>query len=92
MISAIKERSLTGVNISATTVRQYNTTSAAHLLGRVGAIQDWDAYKDKGYNMNDSVGINGMEAAFEDYLRGTSGTLIQEMSTSGKVVSRATTS
>ena len=87
VISAIKERSLTGVNISATTVRQYNTTSAAHLLGRVGAIQDWDAYKDKGYNMNDSVGINGMEAAFEDYLRGTSGTLIQEMSTSGKVVS-----
>ena len=89
VISAIKERSLTGVNISATTVRQYNTTSAAHLLGRVGAIQDWDAYKDKGYNMNDSVGINGMEAAFEDYLRGTSGTLIQEMSTSGKVVSES---
>ena len=89
VISAIKERNLTGVNISATTVRQYNTTSAAHLLGRVGAIQDWDAYKDKGYNMNDSVGINGMEAAFEDYLRGTSGTLIQEMSTSGKVVSES---
>ena len=89
VISAIKERSLTGVNISATTVRQYNTTSAAHLLGRVGAIQDWDAYKDKGYNMNDSVGINGMEAAFEDYLLGTSGTLIQEMSTNGKVVSES---
>ena len=89
VISAIKERSLTGVNISATTVRQYNTTSAAHLLGRVGAIQEWDDYKDKGYNMNDSVGINGLEAAFEDYLRGTSGTLIQEMSTSGKVVSES---
>ena len=88
-ISAIKERSLTGVTVSATTVRQYNTTSAAHLLGRVAAIQseNWANYKDKGYNMNDKVGIGGVEAAFEDYLRGESGTLIQELSTSGKVVS-----
>ena len=89
VISAVKERSLTGINISATTVRQYNTTSAAHLLGRVGPIQteNWEAYKAKGYNMNDSVGIDGLEYAFEDYLRGKSGTLIQEMNTSGKVVS-----
>ena len=91
VISAIKERSLTGVTVSATTVRQYNTTSAAHLLGRVAAIQreNWDQYKDKGYNMNDTVGIGGVEAAFEDYLRGESGTLLQELSTSGKVVSES---
>ena len=91
VISAVKERSLTGVNISVTTVRQYNTTSAAHLLGRVGSIQsaNWETYKAKGYNMNDKVGIDGMEAAFEDYLRGKSGTLIQEMNTSGKVVSES---
>ena len=91
VISAVKERNLTGVNISATTVRQYNTTSAAHLLGRVGSIQsaNWETYKAKGYNMNDQVGIDGMEAAFEDYLRGKSGTLIQEMNTSGKVVSES---
>ena len=89
VISAVKERSLTGINISATTVRQYNTTSAAHLLGRVGPIQteNWETYKAKGYNMNDSVGIDGLEYAFEDYLRGKSGTLIQKMNTSGKVVS-----
>ena len=88
-ITAIKERSLTGVTVRSTTVRQYNTTSAAHLLGRVAAIQseNWDQYKDKGYNMNDTVGIGGVEAAFEDYLRGESGTLVQELSTSGKVVS-----
>ena len=88
-ISAIKERGLTGVTVRATTVRQYNTVSAAHLLGRVGAIQNWDAYKDKGYNMNDTVGIDGVEYAFEDYLRGESGTLVQELNTSGKVVSES---
>ncbi len=88
-ITAIKERSLTGVTVRSTTVRQYNTTSAAHLLGRVSAIQaaNWDQYKDKGYGMNDKVGIGGVEGAFEDYLRGESGTLVQELSTSGKVVS-----
>ena len=89
VISAIKERGLTGVTVRATTVRQYNTTAAAHLLGRVGAIQNWDAYKGKGYNMNDTVGIDGVEYAFEDYLRGESGTLVQELNTSGKVVSES---
>ena len=88
-ISAIKERGLTGVTVRATTVRQYNTTAAAHLLGRVGAIQNWEAYKDKGYNMNDTVGIDGVEHAFEDYLRGEPGTLVQELNTSGKVVSES---
>ena len=88
-ISAIKERGLTGVTVRATTVRQYNTTAAAHLLGRVGAIQNWDAYKGKGYNMNDTVGIDGVEYAFEEYLRGEPGTLVQELNTSGKVVSES---
>ena len=88
-ISAIKERGLTGVTVRATTVRQYNTTAAAHLLGRVGAIQNWEAYEGKGYNMNDTVGIDGVEHAFEDYLRGESGTLVQELNTSGKVVSES---
>ena len=91
VISAVKERSLTGVNISATTVRQYNTTSAAHLLGRVSSIftENWEKYKELGYNQNDTVGIDGLEYAFESYLRGKSGTLIQEMNTSGKVVSES---
>ena len=37
--------------------------------------------------MNDKVGIDGAENAFEEYLRGESGVQIQELSTSGKVVS-----
>ncbi len=88
-ISAIKERALPGVTVSATTVRQYETTSAAHLLGHVGKIfsENWEKYKELGYNQNDTVGIDGVEAAFEQYLRGKSGVLLQEMSTTGKVVS-----
>ena len=85
----MKERRLTGVTIETTTVRQYNTVAAAHLLGHVGDIQssNWDYYREQGYSMNDKVGIDGAENAFEEYLRGESGVQIQELSTSGKVVS-----
>ena len=74
-ITAIKERSLTGVTVSATTVRQYDTSSAAHLLGRVSSIQaeNWDQYKDKGYHMNDTVGIGGVEGPLRSTCGGSRG-------------------
>ena len=87
VISAVKERGLTGVSIDVSPVREYQTSAAAHLLGRVGTIQNWDYYKELGYNMNDKVGIDGVESAFESYLRGESGTLVQELDTSGRVIS-----
>ena len=89
VISAIKERGLTGVSVDATTVREYQTSAAAHLLGRVGSIQNttWDYYRELGYSMNDKVGTDGAESAFESYLRGESGTLVQELDTSGRVIS-----
>ena len=87
VISAVKERGLSGVSIDTTTVRQYNTSAAAHILGHVGPIQNWEAYQGKGYNMNDKVGIDGAENSFESYLRGESGTLVQELDTSGRVIS-----
>lgn len=88
-ITVVKERRLTGVKVDAVTTRQYNTKSAAHLLGQVGAIQNWDSYKDKGYSLSDTVGISGVESAFEELLRGTSGTKYVELSQSGKVVSES---
>ena len=88
-ITAVKEGKLSGVKIDTVTVRQYETEYAAHLLGQVGPIyaEDWDRYKDKGYSMNDTVGKDGVEAAFEDLLRGTPGTRDIELNQSGKVVS-----
>ena len=94
-ISKVKEQGLAGVEIEAATVRTYNTEYAAHLLGRVGAIENWDAYKDldldgdgtPDYEMDDTVGKEGAELAFESYLRGTAGVREVERNTSGKVVS-----
>ena len=90
-IAAVKERNLRGVRIETATVREYNTSYAAHLLGRVGAIwaEEWESYKAKGYNMDDTVGKDGVEKAFEEYLRGRPGVRTLELSTSGKIVSES---
>ncbi len=87
-ISRVKEEGLPGIKVSTATVRQYETDYMAHLLGRVGAIQreDWPEYRELGYNMNDIVGIFGVEQAFEQYLHGSPGVRTIETNTSGKVV------
>ena len=96
-ISWVKELSLGGVNIEATTVREYHTTYAAHILGRVAAMSpdEWAYYKTvdldgdgtADYEMDDTVGKQGVELAFESYLRGTSGVKKVERNTNGKIVS-----
>ena len=42
VISAVKERGLTGVSIAGSTVREYTTTAAPPMEGRVGPHPNWD--------------------------------------------------
>ena len=96
-ISRVKENGLAGVTIEPTSIRQYNTTYAAHLLGRVALMsaEEWDYYQtvdldgdgSPDYQMDDSVGKEGVEQAFESYLRGTAGTRSVDLNLDGKVVS-----
>lgn len=90
-ITAVKENNLFGVKIEPVTVRRYETEYAAQLLGQVGSIYatEWDNYKEKGYAMNDTVGKDGMEAAFEDLLRGQAGVRDIELNQSGRVISES---
>ncbi|MCD8146779.1 MAG: penicillin-binding protein A [Clostridiales bacterium] len=79
-ITMVEEEGLAGVNIEALSVREYQTSYAAHLLGQVGAItaEKWaelSADEENTYNMNDSIGLSGVESAFEEYLKGVDGTL-----------------
>lgn len=100
LISRIKEAGLNGVVIEPTTVRRYHTEYAAHLLGRVGPIfqEEWEHYKNldedgdgvPDYQMDDTVGKDGAELAFESYLRGTPGKRTLERSnTTGKILSES---
>lgn len=86
-IAAIKERDLPGVEVVTETVRRYETEYAANLLGRVTSIYDneYEELKEQGYALDDTIGRDGVEAAFEQILRGTDGVRIEERSESGSV-------
>ena len=77
-LSAILELNIPGLNTEASTVREYNTKYASHVLGYVGAMtpDQWEYYKqleDQTYSMDAMVGQSGFELAFEEYLHGTDG-------------------
>jgi len=75
-----------GVVTDVDATREYATTYAAHILGRVGQIykEEYEAYKEQGYPMNAIVGKDGMEKALESYLRGVDGKNVVETNLSGK--------
>ena len=89
LISLIKDGNYAGVQVDTSSVRVYETDYAAHVLGYTGSIQDWDDYKDKdGYTLASTVGISGVENAFEDYLHGDAGKrLVTFDNDSGKITS-----
>ena len=73
-VSALS-RQLPGVTITTGARRQYFTTYAAHLLGRVAAISstEYAELKSDGYRLTDNIGKMGVEKAFESNLRGIDG-------------------
>ena len=95
VLSLITDGRYEGVSIHTASARVYNTTLAAHILGTIGPIwqEEWSSnektgyvgYADKGYSMNDLVGKDGVEKAFEEYLRGTDGRRLITTDEDGKL-------
>lgn len=65
-----------------------NGTLMPHILGNVGAINEdeYEALKDSGYELNDSVGKFGVESALEAHLKGVEGSKTVMRNSSGTVV------
>ena len=95
LLGRITDGKYRGVTIKTAAARVYNTKLAAHILGTVGAIwqEEWRSdestgyvgYADKGYNMNDLVGKDGVEKAFEEYLHGNDGKRLITTDENGKI-------
>ena len=95
VLSLITDGRYEGVSIRTASARVYNTTLAAHILGTIGPIwqEEWSSnektgyvgYADKGYSMNDLVGKDGVEKAFEEYLQGTDGRRLITTDEDGKL-------
>lgn len=84
--SLISDGQFQGARIIRSSARQYATTYATHILGTVGRIPDYtDEWEDRGYLMDDTIGLSGAEAAFEDYLRGTDGKRMISVNSDGKI-------
>ncbi len=87
--AAILELNIPGLAVEASTVREYYTDYAAHILGYVGAMSpaQWEHYKNiDGYLMDAEVGQAGFELAFEEELHGTDGWRIDEHTADGTLV------
>ena len=95
VLSLITDGRYEGVTIRTASARVYNTALAAHILGTIGPIwqEEWSSnedtgyvgYADKGYSMNDLLGKDGVEKAFESYLRGTDGRRLITTDETGKI-------
>ena len=105
-VATIKEHglSLPGVEIVETSTRSYEqSTVLPHVLGRVGKItaEKWKVtdengqttypLREKGYNMNDIIGISGLESAYEEELRGKDGVETITRNSDGVIVDTALT-
>ena len=90
-LAAVSELSVPGMMVEASTVREYNTKYAAHILGYVGAMSpdQWEYYKNlegASYAMDADVGQSGLELAFEEQLHGTDGYRIDYVTKDGTVI------
>ena len=88
-LSAIVELNIPGVKVEASTVREYNTDYAAHILGYVGPMSEkqWQEYKkNPDYEMDAEIGQDGLEAVFEEYLHGVDGWRVDEFTSDGTIV------
>ena len=86
-LAAVMELGVPGVLVETTTVREYNTTYAAHLLGHTGSMNAYEyenLYPD--YAMDAVVGKEGVEYTFEKYLHGTDGLLETTILSTGEVL------
>jgi len=91
MLSEITDGNYAGVRIGTSSVRQYETDAAAHVLGYIDRIwaEEWEVgYEEltaQGYEMDDLMGKAGVEKAFEAYLRGVDGQRIITTDENGRV-------
>ena len=95
VVAQINERNseFPGISIDTKSVRTYNNgTLAAHVIGYTRTISD-EEYKERKdtYEMDDIIGKTGIEAIFEEYLKGTSGEKQVEMSVDGTITGEYTT-
>ncbi|MEJ6792410.1 MAG: penicillin-binding protein 2 [Lacinutrix sp.] len=68
-----KMRKYKGFHIQKKSLRQYETTIGANVLGDIGEVNNRDIKNDPYYNLGDLIGKQGVEKSYEEILRGRKG-------------------
>lgn len=68
-----------GFYISKRTLRIYDRPIAAHVLGYVGEVNEHDLEVNPYYKRGDYIGKSGLEASYEELLRGVKGKRIMQV-------------
>lgn len=68
-----KMRKYEGFYIQKRSLRQYETTIGANVLGDIGEVNNAIINKDPYYKMGDLIGKQGVESSYENILRGKKG-------------------
>ena len=96
-LAVLLELNIPGLRPESSTVREYYTSYAAHILGTMGAMtsEQWEkvnyAQQYEGgpkYYMDAQVGQSGFESAFESYLHGEDGMRIDQVDKTGAIISQ----
>ena len=87
-LSTLLELNTPGLMVESSTVREYHTTYAAHILGYVSAMnnEQWQTFKNQGYAMDAFVGQTGFEKAFEEQLHAIDGTRVDVVDREGTII------
>ena len=89
LISSIMEKKMAGIEVERAYIRDYGTEYAAHILGYVGLMtqEEFEKYSLLKYANDAMVGKDGIEYAFENYLHGKDGEVIEYRNASGTILS-----
>ena len=74
-----------GFYVRKRSIRQYNSTAAGVLLGDIGEVSQRTIEKDPYYRIGDYIGLQGIEAAYEEVLRGKKGTEVLLRDARGRI-------
>ena len=75
----LDEMNIGGFYTSQRTVRQYPRKIGGNLLGSINEVSKAKVEKDPSYSIGDYIGMEGLELAYEEVLRGEKGLVLQDI-------------
>ena len=86
-VASLRETSykFNGAGIRKRTLRGYTYPYAAHILGSVGEVSQYDIDRDDYYQAGDYAGRDGLERTYEQRLRGTKGVEVIVRDSRGRI-------